>query len=182
MSLEEFKKSLEQAPIIKKGNYCYIVHPILDGIPEIQPEMLLDVVSEMKKHLEAYGPIDKIVTIEAMGIPLATALSLEMNIPFCIIRKRSYGLPGEVSIEQKTGYSTSTLYINGLKKAENVVLVDDIISTGGTLRSVLSALKDIGVNVKGVVVAVDKGDCAEIISDKFNIQIFSLVEMNVVDG
>ena len=177
MSLEEFKKSLEQAPIIKKGDYSYIVHPILDGIPEIQPEMLQDVVSEMKKHLEAYGHIDKIVTIEAMGIPLATALSLEMNIPFCIIRKRSYGLPDEVSTEQKTGYSTSTLYINGLKKGENVVLVDDIISTGGTLRAVLSALKDIGVNVKGVVVAVDKDNHSEYIEKGFHIELISLINI-----
>ena len=103
MSLEQFKKSLEKAPVIKKGDYSYIVHPITDGIPEIQPEMLREVTSEMKKHIEKCGSIDKIVTIEAMGIPLATALSLDMNIPFTIIRKRKYGLPGEVCVEQKTG-------------------------------------------------------------------------------
>jgi adenine phosphoribosyltransferase len=59
--------------------------------------------------------IDKIVTMEAMGIPLATALSLKLKIPFVIIRKRTYGLPGEIDVEQITGYSKSKLYINGLK-------------------------------------------------------------------
>ena len=59
-----------------------------------------------------------------MGIPLAAALSLKMNIPFIIIRKRSYGLPGEVDVEQITGYSKSKLYINNLKKGDNIIIVD----------------------------------------------------------
>jgi len=181
MSLEQFKKSLQKAPIIKKGDYSYIVHPITDGIPEIKPEMLREIASEMKKHIEKCTPIDKIVTIEAMGIPLAAALSLDMNIPFTIIRKRKYGLLGEVCVEQKTGYSKSKLYVNDLKKGENVVIVDDILSTGGTLKAILSVLKDIGVHVKGVIIAVNKGDCSKDISEQFNIQIISLVEIDVVD-
>ncbi len=181
MSLEQFKKSLQKAPIIKKGDYSYIIHPITDGIPEIKPDLLKEIVNEMKKHIEKCGPIDKIVTIEAMGIPLATALSLDMNMPFTVIRKRKYGLPGEVSVEQKTGYSKSKLYVNGLKKGETVVIVDDILSTGGTLKAVLSVLKDIGIHIKGVIIAVNKGDCSKDISEQFNIQIISLVEMNVVD-
>lgn len=181
MRLEQFKKSLQKASIIKKGDYSYIVHPITDGIPEIKPELLREVVSEMKKQIEKCRPIDKIVTIEAMGIPLATALSLDMNIPFTIIRKRKYGLPGEMCVKQKTGYSKSKLYVNGLKKGENVVIVDDILSTSGTLKAVLSVLKDIGVHVKGVIVAVNKGDCSKDISEQFNVKIKSLVEMNVVD-
>ena len=175
MSLEQFKKSLEKAPIIKKGDYSYIVHPITDGIPEIKPELLREVTSEMKKHIEKCGLIDKIVTIEAMGIPLATAVSLDMNIPFTIIRKRKYGLPGEVCVEQQTGYSTSKLYVNGLKKGDDVVIVDDVLSTGGTLKAVLSVLKDIGVNVKGVIVAVDKGECAEEIRNEFGIRVVSMI-------
>lgn len=181
MSLEQLKKLLQKAPVIKKKDYSYIIHPITDGIPEITPALLHEITREMKKHIERCGPVDKIVTMEAMGIPLATALSLDMNIPFTIIRKREYGLPDEVSVEQVTGYSKSKLYVNGLKKGENVVLVDDMLSTGGTLRSVLSVLKDIGVNVKGVFIVVDKGSCAEEISDEFDVQILSLVEMDVDD-
>ena len=114
-----------------------------------------------------------------MGIPLATALSLEMNLPFTIIRKRKYGLPGEVCVEQKTGYSKSQLYINGLKKGENVVIVDDVLSTGGTLNAVLLALKGIGVNVKGVVVAVNKGDHLKKIEDESCVQIRSIIKIKV---
>jgi adenine phosphoribosyltransferase len=138
MSLEILKKSLKEAPIVKKGEYRYVVHPITDGVPEIKTSLLNEVVCEMQRRIEKCGSIDKVVTMEAMGIPLATALSLNMDVPFTIIRKREYGLPDEISVEQVTGYSKSKLYINGLKKGDKIVIVDDVLSTGGTLRAVLS--------------------------------------------
>lgn len=182
MSLDHLKKSLQEAPIVKKGKYLYVVHPITDGIPEVKPVLFKEVTREMKKLSQNCGKIDKIVTMEAMGIPLASVLAIEMNLPFTIIRKREYGLPDEVSVEQVTGYSKSKLFINGLKKGDDIVIVDDVLSTGGTLRAVLSVLKKMGVNVKGVFIAVNKGDCAQKISREFNIQIKALVNIDVFDG
>ena len=183
MSLEHLKKSLEEAPIVKKGEYHYVIHPITDGVPEIKPELLEEVTYEMQKIIEKNcGQIDKIVTMEAMGIPLATALSLSMNIPFTIIRKRQYGLPSEVSIEQTTGYSKSKLYLNGLKKRDKIVIVDDVLSTGGTLRAVLSSLKTMGVIVKGVVIAVDKGNTAKKIMDETKVAIHTIANIKVANG
>ena len=105
-----------------------------------------------------------------------------MAIPFTIIRKRSYGLPDEVSVEQVTGYSESKLYINGLNKGDKIVIVDDVLSTGGTLSAVLSVLKKMGVIVKGVFIAVDKGNIAGKIADEYNIPITALANIDVIDG
>jgi adenine phosphoribosyltransferase len=174
------KKSLLESPIVKKKGYDYVIAPITDGIPEIEPELLREVINEMKKWVNK--DIDKIVTIEAMGIPLAAGLSLEIGIPFTIIRKREYGLPNEISVQQVTGYSKSKLYINGIKKGEKVVLVDDVLSTGGTLKAVLSAFQKMGVILKGVFIAIDKGDCARSISREFNINIKTLVNLEVKNG
>ena len=182
MTLEILKKSLIEAPVVKKRDYSYVIHPITDGVPEIKPVLLDEVINEMQDRIEKCGKIYKIVTMEAMGIPLATALSLRMKIPFVIIRKRSYGLPGECVVEQKTGYSKSKLYINGLEKGDNIVIVDDVLSTGGTLKAVLSTLKRIGVKIKGIFIAVDKGNVAEKIKDEFKINIDVLVNIDVVDG
>ena len=182
MSLELLKKSLQEAPIVKKGDYHYVVHPITDGIPEITPGLLAEVTDEMKKLIESCGKIDRIVTMEAMGIPLATKLSVDMDIPFTIIRKREYGLLGEVSVEQVTGYSKAKLFINGLKKGDKIVIVDDVLSTGGTLRAVLSALRKMEVNVKGVFIAVDKGSRGKKITTEFRIDVHSLVEIDIADG
>ena len=182
MSTELLKKSLKEAPIVKKGDYDYVIHPITDGVPYIKPDLLEEVAGEMKKLIERCGKIDRIVTMEAMGIPLASALSLKMYIPFTIIRKREYGLPGEVSVQQVTGYSNSKLYINGLKKGDKIVIVDDVLSTGGTLKAVLTVLKTIGVIVKGIFIAIDKGNVAEKIKAEYDVTIDTLVNIDVIDG
>jgi adenine phosphoribosyltransferase len=182
MSTELLKKSLMEAPVVKKGDYDYVIHPITDGVPNIKPELLEEVASEMQKLIKHCGKIDRIVTMEAMGIPIASALSLKMHIPFTIIRKREYGLPGEVSVQQVTGYSKSKLYINGLKKGDNIVIVDDVLSTGGTLKAVLTVLKTIGVIVNGIFIAIDKGNVAEKIKDEYDVNIDTLVNIDVIDG
>jgi len=182
MNLKHLEKSLYEAPIVKKGDYDYVIHPITDGVPYIPPELLKEVSDEMKKHIKKCGKFNRIVTMEAMGIPLASALSLDLGIPFTIIRKREYGLPGEVSVEQVTGYSKSKLYVNGLQKGDAIVIVDDVISTGGTLRAVLSVLKEMSVNVKGVFIAINKGSHIQEISKEFNIPIISIVDIDVVNG
>jgi adenine phosphoribosyltransferase len=176
------RKSLEEAPIVKKEDYNYLIHPITDGIPKIEPELLEEVVVEMEKYLSRFEPIDRIVTVEAMGIPVATALSLRKRIPFTIIRKREYGLQGEVSVQQVTGYSRSTLFINGIEKGERVVIVDDVLSTGGTLRAVLESLKKMDVDVKAVIIAINKGDALKEIQDAFGIPIISIADISIIDG
>ena len=176
--MNKLEKSLQQAPIIDRGTYRYVVHPITDGIPAIEPALLEEVTERMQCELP---DCDRIVTTEAMGIPIAAALSLRTGIPFTIIRKRSYGLPGEVFVEQVTGYSSSELYINGLKDGDEVVLVDDVVSTGGTLIAVMAALRDMGVTVKKILVAVSKGDLPAI-EEQVGMPINTLVDIAVNDG
>lgn len=171
------EKSILEAPVVKKGDYNYIVHPLTDGIPEINPALLEEVTEKMIKFLPK--DIDRIVTVEAMGIPLASVISIKTGIPFTIVRKRKYGLPGEVSVEQTTGYSKSILFINGLKRGEKVVVIDDVISTGGTLRSILHTLKNMGINVKKVIVAIDKGNVAKEIEREMKVEIVSIAEIEV---
>jgi adenine phosphoribosyltransferase len=171
-----------EAPIVKKGDYFYVIHPLTDGIPVISPELLDESVSVMEGILSQVKDVERIVTMEAMGIPLASLLSMKMNIPFTIIRKRSYGLDGEVSVTQKTGYSKNKLFINGLKKGDRVVIVDDVLSTGGTLKAVLSSLIGMGVIVEMVVIAINKGDSINEIQDEMKIPIRTLCDIKVVDG
>jgi adenine phosphoribosyltransferase len=158
-----------------------VIHPITDGVPFVAPDLLKEVSDEMKKQIQKCGRFDRIVTMEAMGIPLATALSLDLKIPFTIIRKREYGLPDEVSVEQVTGYSKSKMYINGLKKGDTIIIVDDVLSTGGTLKAVLFVLKQMGVIVKGVFIAIYKGKCKEEIIKEYSVPIITIMDIDVVN-
>jgi adenine phosphoribosyltransferase len=154
--LERLKKSLLEAPIYKRGEYNYFIHPITDGVPEIRPELIREVTGHIVRIADL--DVDKIVTVEAMGIPIGTGLSYICDIPMVIVRKRKYGLPGEIEVSQVTGYSKSQLFLNGIDKGDRVIVVDDVISTGGTLLAVLKSLKIAGAIVKDVVVVIRRGD------------------------
>jgi adenine phosphoribosyltransferase len=178
--LARFKNSLEAAPIIKVGAYDYFVHPITDGVPRADPALLDEVIGALLRR--GKFECDVILAPEALGIPLAVALSRELGIPYAIIRKRRYGLPGELGIDQSTGYSKGPMYINDLKVGDRVVLVDDVISTGGTLRAIIAALKDAGIEIVDVLVAVEKGDGRQELEVETGVRIKALVKVEVRDG
>jgi adenine phosphoribosyltransferase len=157
--LERLKKSLFEAPVFKRGEYNYFIHPITDGVPEVKPELIREVTGHIVRIADM--DVDKIVTVEAMGIPIGTGLSIICDIPMVIVRKRKYGLPGEIEVSQVTGYSKSQLFLNGINKGDRVIVVDDVISTGGTLLAILQSLKMAGATVKDIVVVVRRGDGVE---------------------
>jgi adenine phosphoribosyltransferase len=177
---ENLKKSLIESPVVKKGDYDYFVHPVTDGVPLVRPEIL----EEVADGIAEFGnmKVDKIVCVEAMGIHIATALSLKTGTPFVVVRKRSYGLDGEVAVHQVTGYSEAELYINGLSKGDKIILVDDVVSTGGTMISVIQALETIGVEIVDVVAVIEKGRGKYIVEDATNCTVKSLVKVNVRNG
>ena len=178
--LDEVKKSLEASPIVKKGEYNYFVNPISDGVPAMEPKMLRELALSVHKHADL--DIDKIVAVEAMGIHLATALSLTTDIPFVVIRKRQYGLEGESEVYQKTGYGSSNLYINDLHPGEKILLIDDVVSTGGTLIALIDTLKDLGLDIKSIVAVIEKGEGKKIVEKETGMDVLSIVKLDVVDG
>jgi len=125
--------------------------------------------------------VDKIVTIEAMGIHIGTALSLKTGIPMVIIRKRMYGLPGEIAVHQATGYSKGELYLNGIHKGDKVLIVDDVISTGGTMRATIEALKIAGAEIKDIFVVFSRGNGVEELM-KMGYNARALIDVDVSEG
>ncbi|MCQ2079096.1 MAG: hypoxanthine/guanine phosphoribosyltransferase [archaeon] len=176
-----FRDCLESSPVVDRGGYQYFINPLTDGVPSMSPEILEEVVEWMLSAGDF--DCDILVTPESMGIPLAVPLALRLGIPYTVVRKRSYGLPGEVVFEQRTGYSRNTMSINGVKKGDRVVIVDDVISTGGTLDALVSALTDnIGARVVDVLVPVSKGPGTENVLERRGIPVKTMVDIDIVDG
>jgi adenine phosphoribosyltransferase len=172
--LDRLVESLETCPMVKRGEYNYFIHPITDGVPIVDPALLRDVCSAMIKVLDLNN-IDKIVVVEAMGIHIGAVLSVMTDIPMTVMRKREYKLPCEVPVHQKTGYSKGELYLNGVYKGDRVVIIDDVVSTGGTMRALLAALEIAGAEVKDVCIVIQRGD------PDIGRPYKSLVKINVTD-
>ena len=178
--LEKLKESLVDCPIVEFGDYQYFVHPITDGIPEGDPELLKEVVEAIVETMNL--DCDKIVTAESMGFPLVAALSLRTGIPYIFIRKRKYGLPGEISLRQSTGYSGSDMYVNFIKAGDRVVFIDDVLSTGGTLKAIITTLRQMGAEVVDVLTVFEKVSKKEELERELGIKIKTLLPVEVVDG
>lgn len=155
--LEKLVESLETCPMVKRGEYNYFIHPITDGVPVVDPALLRDVAAAMLKVLDLRG-VEKIVVVEAMGIHIGSVLSTMTDLPMSVMRKREYKLPGEVAVHQMTGYSKGELYLNGIRKGEKVVIIDDVISTGGTMKALLAALEIAGAEVVDICFAIQRGE------------------------
>lgn len=177
---ELLRKSLVDAPVIDKDGYQYFVHPLTDGIPAIEPALLREVVAEMRALLDLRDA-DRIVTVEAMGIPLATALSLDTGIPIAVIRKRKYGFADEQEIGQRTGYSRGSLFVNGLSRGDRIVFVDDVISTGGTLGALIPAFRQMGLTLADIGIVVEKGEGRAALENEHGVRIKTLQRIELRD-
>jgi adenine phosphoribosyltransferase len=154
--LKRLIKSLETCPIVKRGEYNYFIHPITDGVPSLDPAVLREVATAMIKIMDL-DKVDRIIAAEAMGIPIGSIISHMTDLPLNIVRKREYLLPGEIPVHQVTGYSKGRLFLNGVRGGERVVIVDDVISTGGTTKGILAALNMAGAEVTDICFAIRKG-------------------------
>lgn len=178
--MDRLRESLLDAPIIEKDGYHYFVHPISDGVPMLRPELMREIVIGIIRKANL-ADVDKIVAPEAMGIHISTAVSLMTDIPLVVVRKRSYGLDGEVSISQVTGYSESEMFINDIEQGDRVIVLDDVLSTGGTLSALLTALEDIGADIVDTVAVIKKVG-GENALDETTFEPKTLINVDVVDG
>ncbi|ELZ26726.1 adenine phosphoribosyltransferase [Halogeometricum pallidum JCM 14848] len=177
--MDQLRRSLLEAPIIEKGDYEYFVHPISDGVPMLEPGLLREIVIRIIRKADLED-VDKIVTPAAMGIHISTAVSLMTDIPLVVIRKRQYGLDGEVSLSQQTGYSENDMYINDVSEGDRVLVLDDVLSTGGTMCAVLDALKSTGADVVDTVAVIKKAGPNEL--DDTDHHVKTLINVSVEDG
>jgi len=178
--LKLLKETLLNCPIVQRGEYTYFIHPISDGVPLIEPKLIREITNEIIKVCDL--DVDKIVTAEAMGIPISTALSLYTDIPYVIIRKREYKLNNEIAVHQETGYSKGELYLNGINKGDKVIIIDDVLSTGGTLIALIEALHKAGAEIKDIVCVIDRGEGKKIVKEKTNYDIKTLIKIDVING
>ena len=126
----------------KESNY-YINMKKAISDPEI-----LSTISKLINNEIKNDDVDKIAGPALGAVPIATAVSLESNLPLLMIRK------------QKKGYGTSKLIEGELNEGDNVVIVEDVSTTGNSLLKAINAIEDNGGNVIKSFVVVDRKEGA----------------------
>ena len=126
-------------------------------------ELVQACARELGKKLKG-TPCDVLVTAEAKSIPLAFALSTETQKPYVILRKTYKPYMGNAlkaeTLSITTG-QTQTLFLDekdrNLMQGKQVVILDDVISTGGTLCAIVEALNQAGAEVADICVVIKRG-------------------------
>jgi adenine phosphoribosyltransferase len=162
--------SLETAQIMDRKGYPYVIHPLTDGVPRCDPRLLQAWVAWASAQPEVKSAT-LLVAPEAMGLPLVAPLAIATGLPYVVIRKRKYDMPGEEVAYCETGYGEACLHINDVWPDDNVLIIDDVVSTGGTLGAILATLKNMAVPVAGALVFLDKGGKTRKLSADHNVPI-----------
>ena len=154
MSTELLDKSLRQvADFPKKGIQFLDMSPVL-----ADAQLFQSVVEQMSEPFLNKG-ITKIIAMESRGFVLGAAMAQYMGIGFVMVRKKGK-LPGptkSISYALEYGEDQLEIYVNAVGNNESVLIVDDVLATGGTAAATYALCESIGAKVFGCAFFIEIG-------------------------
>ena len=144
MTIEQLDKSIRRVPDFPKpGILFYDITGVLTN-----PEAFKFVVDQMvEKYKNA--KIDAVAGVESRGFVFAAPLAEKLGIPLILIRKKGK-LPGETyecSYALEYGTASIEVHKEDIKKGQNILVIDDLIATGGTLAAAKNLIEQGGGEV-----------------------------------
>ncbi|MDM5196827.1 pur operon repressor [Fictibacillus enclensis] len=163
--IHEIIDMLEDPERLLPGGYLYLTDII--GNPN-----LVNQVGRLFSSVFSHQKIDAVMTVATKGIPLAYAVASQLNVPVVIVRSNSRVTEGStVSINYVSGSTkriqTMALARRSIQKGANVLIIDDFMKAGGTIRGMISLIKEFQAEVAGIGVLVEAQDGAERLVDDY---------------
>ena len=152
MDLKEYIRSIPDYP--KKGILFRDITTLIKN--EKAFKNTIDQIVERSKNFK----VDKIAAVESRGFVFASAVSYILNKPFVMLRKKNK-LPAEVhSVDFKLEYGTATIEVHkdSINKNDSVLIIDDLIATGGTAEAAAKLVEKSGGKVAGFIFVIDLYD------------------------
>jgi len=148
--VKQMASSLSEQSRFLPGGYVYMSD--LLGRPDILRQVGRIIASEYQD-----GTVDAVMTVATKGIPIAQSVASYLNVPFVIVRHDSQITEGStVSVNYVSGSSNRiekmALSKRSLKPGSKVLVVDDYMKAGGTVRGMQSLVKEFDSTVVGISV------------------------------
>jgi len=147
--LEEYVRSIPDFP--EEGIIFRDVTSVLGDADGLQ--LAVDTMQGLVSDLD----FDVVVGPESRGFIFGMPIAYNMKKPFVLIRKKGK-LPCEtVSIDYDLEYGQATIEMHkdSIKPGQKVLIVDDLIATGGTTEAMIKLIESLGGEVVGVVVMIE---------------------------
>jgi adenine phosphoribosyltransferase len=149
------RKSIRSLPDYpKKGVTFRDITPLLKD-----PELYRGIAEEIAAHF-AKDKVDYVAGIESRGFPFGALVAEQLNVGFVLIRKKGK-LPYEtVSVDYGMEYGTATIemHSDAVEKGSRVLIVDDLLATGGTAKASFDLVKKLKAKVVGYAFVVELVD------------------------
>ena len=152
MDLKKYIRSIPDYP--KKGILFRDITTLIKD--ESAFSETINQIIERSKKLK----FNKIAAIESRGFVFASAVSYILKKPFIMLRKKNK-LPSEVhSVDFELEYGTATIEVHkdSIDKDDNVLVIDDLIATGGTAEAAAKLVEISGGNVSGFIFVINLFD------------------------
>lgn len=137
----------------KQGISFYDITPLLNGQINLLAEALLDTVPS-----ELYAQADFLCAIESRGFILASILATKTGKPLILVRKQGKLPPPVHRFSYDLEYGSDTLEMSRDLPCGKVLIIDDVLATGGTLSATNRLCKQAGHEVLGALVLLDLVD------------------------
>ena len=152
MDLKKYIRSIPDYP--KKGILFRDITTLIKS-PEAFKYTVNKIVEISKKV-----KFDKVAAIESRGFVFASAVSYLLNKPLILLRKKNK-LPAErhsVDFKLEYGEATIEVHIDSIKKSEKILVIDDLIATGGTAEAAAKLIELSGGSVAGFIFVINLFD------------------------
>ena len=152
MNLKDFIRSIPDYP--KKGILFRDITTLIKD--ESAFSKTINQIIERSKKLK----FNKIAAIESRGFVFASAVSYILKKPFIMLRKKNK-LPSDVhSVDFELEYGTATIEVHkdSINKDDDVLVIDDLIATGGTAEAAAKLVEISGGNVSGFIFVINLFD------------------------
>ena len=152
MDLKEHIRSIQDYP--KKGILFRDITTLIKNEKAFK-ECINQIVERSKKF-----NFDKIAAVESRGFVFASAISYILDKPFIMLRKKNK-LPAEVhSVDFELEYGTATIEVHkdSFSEKDNVLIIDDLIATGGTAEAAAKLIEIANSKVSGFIFVINLFD------------------------
>ena len=167
MNLKDYIRSIPDYP--KKGILFRDITTLIKDSDAFE-ECINQIIERSKNH-----KIDKIAAIESRGFVFASAVSYLLKKPFIMFRKKNK-LPAEThSVDFELEYGTATIEVHkdSIDKDDSVLIIDDLIATGGTAEAASKLVKLSNGKVAAFIFVInlyDLGGCDNLIKNGFKVE------------
>jgi adenine/guanine phosphoribosyltransferase-like PRPP-binding protein len=148
--MKELIKCFHNKSIVKLRRTNYIVNPITDHYPETNYDLIKDIVKELSK-LTDFSKANKIVGEEDRGGYIAGFMALKKKKALAMVKWNPIGIEGEIKINFRNSYTNGKMYLHGVKKGDKIILVEDLIDSGGTIIAMIKLLRKAKINIIDVI-------------------------------